>query len=274
MAQEKRTVERQRAAPQTVKETAPNSAKKFAIIIASIVLVAGGFGAAYYLYLKSPLAPTPSAAPTPVAAPEIIPVDAQGTIDVSGLDVKDMDAAVASALAKSTGNPGSVNQIIPISRSAQGTATLSGFYFLVDAGISAPGTLSRSLNPEWMLGTYIDQNGTPEPFMIFSENFFQNAYSGMISWERSMPDDLAAVFPSIGQSVQTASTSALTSYFSIPGNWSDGVIDNKDVRLFSSPGGTILLLYSFVNNGTIVITTSENALAEIISRLENQTSAR
>ena len=162
-----------------------------------------------------------------------------------------------------------------------------------------------------MLGTYND-NGTAAPFIILTNNFFQNAYAGMISWEKTMPDDLVNVFgyadktvkqentvttvlpisfastsptstPALPNFASSTATSAIpsfvytppiSSYFNIQGSFKDGVIDNKDVRAFTEPDGTMLVLYSFVDNNTIVITTDENALAEIINRLEKQTFIR
>jgi hypothetical protein len=58
------------------------------------------------------------------------------------------------------------------------------------------------------------------------------------------------------------------------GSWKDGVLQNKDVRAFTKPDGTVLILYSFVDNNTIVITTDDKALSEIINRLEKQTFIR
>jgi hypothetical protein len=136
-----------------------------------------------------------------------------------------------------------------------------------------------------------------------TNNFFQNAYAGMITWEKTMPDDLVNVFgyadttalpisfaytsptstsalPNFASSTATSSipsfvyTTPISSYFTIQGSFKDGVIKNKDVRAFTEPDGTILVLYSFVDNNTIVITTDENTLAEIINRLEKQTFIR
>jgi len=129
------------------------------------------------------------------------------------------------------------------------------------------------LNNQWMLGTYND-NGIAMPFIVLTDSFFQNAYAGMIAWENTMPDDLVDVFGYGNKVNQQNGTSTLALYFNIQGDFKDGVIDNRDVRAFTEPNGNILVLYSFVDNNTIVITTDENALVEIINRLEKQTFIR
>ena len=48
------------------------------------------------------------------------------------------------------------------------------------------------------------------------------------------------------------------------------VISNRDVREFVTENNKVLLLYSFVDKDTLVITTSENSLANIIKKLEKQ----
>jgi len=131
----------------------------------------------------------------------------------------------------------------------------------------------RSLNPQWMLGNYAGNDGAI-PFIILKDNFFQNAYAGMIAWEKSMADDLAPIFGYSSATSDSNGTSTVASYFGIQGTWQDGVIMNKDIRSFEKPDGTVLLLYSFVDNGTIVITTDPAALTEILNRLEKQTFIR
>jgi hypothetical protein len=295
------------------KERRPsNFNKKLFIILASVLLVILGLGGAYYLYLQSPLSPSAPAVQKPASVPGIVSPDAQKILDMTGMGQGVVKTSVESALLNMGSGDGSILQIIPIQKTNTGTENIIGSSdFLALLGLHAPDVLSRSLNKEWMLGTYND-NGTPAPFIILTNNFFQNAYAGMIAWEKTMPDDFVNIFgyadkaaeqenvgtpalpisfastssaststlPNFASSTATSSvpsfvyTPPISSYFTIQGIFKDGVIDNKDVRAFTEPDGTILVLYSFVDNNTIVITTDENALAEIINRLEKQTFIR
>jgi hypothetical protein len=281
------------------KQRPSNYKKKSLIIFASIFLVALGVGGAYYLYLQSPLAPSAPAVPKLAPIPGIVPPDAQKIIDVTGLGRGAARTAIGNALLNIGNGNGSILQIIPVEKGSAGAKNLvnaSGFISLL--GLPAPDVLSRSLNNQWMLGTYND-NGTAMPFIILTDSFFQNAYAGMIAWEKTMPDDFVNIFGYANKATEKFSTdtpvsftatsststtsapvtipayaSSLSSYFNIQGGFKDGVIDNKDVRTFTKPDGTMLVLYSFVDNNTIVITTDENALVEIINRLEKQTFIR
>ncbi|MDR3558156.1 MAG: hypothetical protein P4L61_01355 [Candidatus Pacebacteria bacterium] len=280
--------------------SAPGSSKKkMLIIIASMLLVALGVGGGYYLYLESPLASSVPVTPVTAAHVGIMTPDSQKTIDIGGLGSGAARAAVQSAFLNAGNENGSIMQIIPTEKGSTGTVSAeTANDFLASVALPAPNVLSRSLNDEWMLGTYND-NGTPAPFMILTDNFFQNAYAGMISWENTMPDDFASVFGYAAKAVQQngtststststgtstttatstrsigASASTLASYFTIQGSFRDAVIENKDVRAFFDSNGDMLIIYSFVNNDTIVITTDDNALAGIINRLEKQTFIR
>ena len=272
-----------------------NYKKKSLIIFASIFLVALGVGGAYYLYLQSPLAPSAPAVPKPAPIPSIVSPDAQKILDVTGLGRGAARAAIENALLNIGNGNGSILQIIPVEKGSAGAENLvNANNFLTQAGIPVPDVLFRSLGDRWMLGTYND-NGDSAPFIILTNNFFQNAYAGMISWEKTMPDDLVDVFGYANKEVSPTSTPALpnfasstatssipsfvytppiSSYFNIQGSFKDGVIDNKDVRAFTEPDGTMLVLYSFIDNNTIVITTDGKALSEIINRLEKQTFIR
>jgi hypothetical protein len=299
------------AISQPQKQRPSNFNKKIFIILVSIILVILGLGGAYYLYLQSPLAPSAGAVQKPSAIPSIVSTDAQKTLDLTGLTSGAARAATEKAISNVAASDGSILQIIPVEKGSDGSVgIINASDFISLLNLPAPDVLSRSLNNQWMLGTYND-NGTASPFMILTDNFFQNAYAGMISWENTMPDDFVNIFgytnkvnnqqvasvralststlltssssssATTSSATSTLSTSTLpvyalppASYFNIQGSWRDGVIENKDVRAFYRPDGTMLILYSFVDNNTIIITASENALAEIINRLEKQTFTR
>jgi len=250
--------------------------KKLLLVFFSFFLVIVGAGGCYYLYLKSPLAPSAPVAPKPVAIPSIVAADSQKTLDLTGMGSGAASTAVENALSNISNGNGSILQIVPIkkeSSSEENVVSASDFLTMVD--LPAPDILFRSLNEQWQLGTYND-NGSAAPFIILTDNFFQNAYAGMIAWENTLPDNFADIFGYADKAKEneTVGTSTVTSFFTIQGSFKDGVIDNKDVRAFVEPNGVLLVLYSFVDNNTVVITTDENALAKIIDLLEKETYVR
>ena len=58
-------------------------------------------------------------------------------------------------------------------------------------------------------------------------------------------------------------------FFNNKGKFIDRIILNRDVREYVSENKEIILLYSFINNETIVITNSENGLREIIQSIKS-----
>jgi len=260
--------------PPVKRHLSPNFYKKLFIILGSIILVLIGLGGGYYLYTQSSLALPTVVAPKPVVIASIVPPDGQKILDMTGQSQSAAMSAIEKALQGTGGASGSIQQVIPVQKNDTGVESImSAEDFMSVAALPAPDILLRSLADKWMLGTY-DDNGTPAPFMILTDNFFQNAYAGMIDWEQTMPDDFVAMFGYAGRAAQPQASSSIASYFNIKGSFKDGILENKDVRTFYKTDGTILILYSFVDNNTIVITTDEKALAEIINRLEKQTFIR
>ncbi len=63
-------------------------------------------------------------------------------------------------------------------------------------------------------------------------------------------------------------------YVVLRGSFVDRIIDNKDAREFITSDGTVLFLYSFIDNTKLVITGSEATLSAILNRLEQQVFVR
>lgn len=121
---------------------------------------------------------------------------------------------------------------------------------------SAPTSLLRSFDPEnYMLG-FIEK-GTKQPFFIIKVNYYENAFAGMLNWE----NNIGNIFSGI------ESTSSIPS-----GNFSDAIVENKNVRALHDSQGNTIVLYSFFDSNTLIITTNEIAFAEIVKDLEKQNS--
>lgn len=75
-------------------------------------------------------------------------------------------------------------------------------------------------------------------------------------------------------STTTEIVQPLRTYLTIRGKFEDKIVKNKDVREFRTDTGEILFLYSFIDSSHLVITSSEEALAEILTRLEKQSFIR
>ena len=131
--------------------------------------------------------------------------------------------------------------------------------------IPAPNILARSLTPSWMLGIFTDNANNKNPFIVVTNNFFQNAFAGMLAWENVMPDDLKQYL---------YSSDPIFPYLTVRGQFKDRIIMNKDVREFVTSQGKTLFLYSFIDNSRLVIAGNEATLSEIIARLEKSAFVR
>lgn len=230
-------------------ETAGGSGrKKLFFLLLSMVFVLGGLIVAYYLYTMSPLSGV-TGSPVPTSTHKaLFAADSQATL-AGTLSPEETFAKIKEEVARPQ-DPGTVREII-----IDGT---SGPQIMAKFGISVPDNLKRSITDQWMLGVYADPNGKKDVFVVLTNNFFQNAFAGMVSWENTMISDLKEfVF-------------AEQNDFTLRGQFIDGIIGNKDVRAFLSEKGSIVLLYAFADNEKIVLTSQESTLREILFRLERQ----
>ena len=116
-----------------------------------------------------------------------------------------------------------------------------------------PGTFSRTIETI-NFGYY---NGR-EPFMILQINSFDNALSGMLTWEANMSADLAPFFgPPVSGSFDQQSRTVTQV---VPPFFVDTVVANLDARVLSNEIQEERMMYSFLDRGTILITTSREAL--------------
>lgn len=241
--------------------------KQILLGLLSIVFIGGGAMGGYYLYKKSAFA-QPYVEPKPIKIPSIIPYDKEIPLSVNEATVGDqLISQIYSQINKEVASPGKILEL---------STGITASSFIQRTNMNMPDVILRSVTDRWMLGAYTEGDGQKTLFIGLSTDFFQNVFAGMLSWEKSMPDDLSTLF-NYKQRTQredlNASTS-ISSYFNIQGTFSDKVIRNRDVREFINTNGELLLLYSFINKETLIITTTESALIAGIDSIEKQTYVR
>ena len=115
-----------------------------------------------------------------------------------------------------------------------------------------PSSLSRSFENKYMLGVY--SFDTNEPFIILRTNDFPVSFAGMLKWENNMVLDLGRLF-TIFQNIGTTTDTFI-----------DKTLKNKDLRVLKKNDGKTVLLYSFIDKNTLVITTNENIFTAILGK--------
>ena len=100
-------------------------------------------------------------------------------------------------------------------------------------------------------------------FLIIKLASFENAFAGMLMWEKSLSQDIGPLF---------ATAEFLRS---VPPEtvFTDITDRNKDIRILAL-GGQPILLYSFLDNNTLIITDSMETLRTLIDRLTQEKLSR
>ena len=272
LAENKKSGVGERLGSPTISGAPTHTLRNAIFSILSITLVAGGAIGGYYLYGQSPLA-----ASTPVSTSNsntlttsLIQADSSSLIKTDNLSAGTILAAIKAEIAKSQA-PGTIKEIILVNTASDGTISRLPIGELLSTfAIPAPNLLSRTLTNQWMLGVSTDSSGQKTPFVIVTTNFFQNAFAGMLQWESSMASDLA---PYLNLNTQVSSSAPLNNPLA-NGSFRDEIVQNKDVRAFVTKNGETAFVYSFLDNNTLAITGNDQALSQIISRLEQRAFVR
>ncbi len=136
---------------------------------------------------------------------------------------------------------------------------------------SMPDTLSRAVDPNQYLLAVHAYAGN-QALLILKTTAYEQAFSGMLAWEGTMKQDLSPLFSytppaKIITSPVATSTATTTPPVLAQSGFVDKIVENHDARVVLDANGNIVLLWTFADRNTIVITTNEATLREIISRL-------
>lgn len=271
--------DKKRTDPETIEKIPrTRNTRKIVLIVFSIIFILGGIVGGYFLYLKSPFAKI-NIQPI-ISMPSIISSDFQIPISINDSEKDQFAKSIIKESYSKTIENNKIIEFIPsIKSESTGGETvvlrITGSQFINKIGFNMTDVLKRSLTDKWMFGIYGIQD-QKLPFIIFTTDFFQNAFAGMLKWETDMSDNLAYIldYKEKTRVNDTMSTTSVSSYFSTQGNFFDRKVQNRDVREFISDRGELLFLYSFINKDTIAIATSETTLRVLIDHIEKQTFVR
>ncbi len=244
--------------PQREVESNSNAKRILTFAIGSILLLVLTLIGGYYTYAEFL---RKSAPPIP-AVPEsrFISAESSTKIDANSLTREEIFAKIQEA---SGGvKTAELKHIMPLS----GTTTeMTTEKFMTALGTNAPGNLIRAFDPTFMLGTLGNSR-----FLILKLASFNNAFSGMLSWEKNIAQDLSGLFAN-KITLQSIGPTAV---------FRDVVHKNKDLRaLFSSEKTSsstpqIVLLYSFFDSQILIITDRPETLQTVIGRLNREKLSR
>ena len=199
--------------------------------------------------------------------PAFIFVEAKTELPTEGSEGGSLLARLAQSVTGSHLILGAVEQFYPTSLSGDVAHLLTTQEFLSALKTGAPDSLARSLSPQFLFGVHVF-NGN-QPLLVFKTLSYDNTFSAMLRWEESMQRDLAPAFGTALETLDRGTIATSTDAILSATAFEDAVIRNKDARVLRSRNGSIVLLYSFVDHETLVITTNEYTLAEVVSRMQS-----
>jgi hypothetical protein len=248
LAEQNRKMAREQAAPAEKSGEASSTLGKTAVALTILVILAAA-GGYYFVYMKGS---APAAAlPQELRVDTILPYAKASVLQLDG-ETNAIDT-FAAAIGSTPIDAGTIHAFIAV---PQGTTTFASIEDVFGKA-EAPSTLKRSLSSRYMLGAHASD--TKLPFIIVKNTYFQNAFAGMLEWEKSLRKNLLSII--------RISNPAENISLSNSGTFEDSVISNVDARVLRNGAGEVILAYAFSDKNTLVIATRADSLKFILDKL-------
>ncbi|MFA6095125.1 MAG: hypothetical protein WC757_04580 [Candidatus Paceibacterota bacterium] len=250
----------------TTKKESPE--KNLLLIIFSLILLVAGIGAVWFVFFVKTAEPVIQ--PMQVVPKEILTPDASNTIEISPLNQASFIKAVQEKIIEPVNQTG----LVALHFSA-GSTTITTDQFLKTLSPEIPPALIRALDPVFSFGLYKTAEEEAHPYIMFKVLSYENAFANMLAWERDIINDTKPVLTASTPVITTtiASSTASTTPPQVPKApdysavaFTDAYMKNKDIRI-AYQNRKPLLMYSFVDRNTLVITADESTLKELITRI-------
>ncbi len=246
-------------------------------IIAGTVLIAGGSLALYYAYsfLKSeaPVEIFTTEPPSLLSGEETFALSGSGPalIDALAAEVSEPltigNVRVAFLEVSSTTPTGVVTEKQP------------GGALIRAMELHAPDILLRNITDNSTVGI-IRAGEDTRVFFVLGTNSYERTFAGMLSWEATIEEDLAAFYPAhpeplpvIVATTTASSTASATTTPPAPAfvpGFVDAVVGSHDVRLLQDAHGRTVLIYGYRDQRTLIIARDETAFSVLLARVGAQ----
>ena len=247
--------------------------KRVGIIVLSTILIVLGIGSVFYFYGKSNIDTTTLGSKIQT----IIFADNDLEFNVTDLSRRQAINELAAIRDRTQLSIGRIENIFLTEsfideEGVEKRTLISANNFLNLIDVQIPTSFLRSLARDFMIGVHVFDGN--QPFIILKTNFYENAFVGMLEWERYIKQDLSPFFDQVESTVVPVKTATTTTEDLKALTFNDLVIKNKDTRILKDANGNTVLIYSFVDKNTIVITTNESTFGEILTRLTSSRTIR
>jgi hypothetical protein len=224
--------------------------KRIVIILGSAVLAAVVGFSAWFL-LKEDAAPQTARQ----APPPLIFSEQKDIIEIT--KKSNLKSAIISKLKNQSLKNGEIKHFAVLEKISEEQKQFLNARDFLTSITNPPSSLIRALSDKFYFG--IIRNAADNanyPILIFEINSFDQAFAGMLSWERTLKENLMFLMPA-GMNLNTSNPI-----------FTDEVIKNHDVRLIKNEENQPILLYTFFSKRTLVITFDQKALEKTLERLE------
>ncbi len=239
---------------QTANQDSTGGKEFFLLLLGSLILFALGAAGTWYVYGEF----------TRKTATQTVGIPANRFISANSEVNLDFQTLTRDSLINTVSNtindiPDSELRHIILRKAAEDKlAVLSTSEFLSALESKAPGSLVRAFDPLFMFGNY-----RASTFIIIRLSSFENAFAGMLAWEKDLARDIGPLFATSGLLRDIAPESVFI----------DTIDRNKDIRMLAFED-QVVLLYSFFDNNMLIITDSIETLRTIIDRLTREKLSR
>ena len=220
---------------------------------------------------------------TPVVVTEAVPdvgivVESVSVIPVElGTSRSDLLASFTAAVDETGGVR---DDVVGIVYQTGTSSRLTAKQFIEILDTSAEDRLVRTLLDTFIVGVHITD--AEHGFLVFTTSIFENAFAGMLAWEETILNDMPFVRNTtiIDESaleivVPNATTTSTTTDATVVvpqdplfgAEFRDVVVNNKNARALFTQRGEIVLIYSFSDTETLVITSNIDTLQVLLDRL-------
>ena len=234
--------------------------KKIATYVLGLLLLGLGGALLYYVLSKENTFVNTDLQESLIFAEQTSSIDTTGrsTAEVRGLFEKEREKASTLIGSIVEIRP---TKIISLPENKTEVKTLTTEEFFQAFKLNPPVRLARALEPKFMLGlNTLSQN---EPFLIFKITSYEIAFSDMLDWEKNMENDMSGFFRPKSDFLKTSTTSPPSD----SGTFKDSVFKNIDSRELKNDAGKTLLIYTFPNKNTLIISTNPITTEEVLNRL-------
>lgn len=238
------------------KEAEGTKSSKFFLALGGLVLIVGAIFGSYFFFKKGNEAPVTENTIKDIDT--LISFDQKVFIDATDARIQtDLYNLIKDELSKESPLL-SIKAIILTEDLGNGKRLFPIENLISVLGDRAPGSLMRTLDESYMLGSYNDSHGQEHVFLILKVKDYNQAYASMLEWEKTLLEDMFILF---GKDLGVEGQALFEK------SWKDIIINNRDARIIYDKESNELLYYIFPDKNTLIITDNQDTIKEVTLRL-------